>query len=63
MKDKKDSLISLNDKLNTEFDIQKLEKRLETDPLLLGGTDGLLNVSSADCFTCNLNICFNCGEF
>lgn len=35
--DEKDELVSLNDKLYDEFYVQELEKRLETDPLVVGG--------------------------
>ncbi|WP_455761937.1 hypothetical protein [Phocaeicola coprophilus] len=41
---KKDKeLVSLNP-ASTEFDLQKLEERLETDPLML---DGLLNIATS----------------
>lgn len=36
MRKEKDELISLNSEI-TEFDLQQLEERLETDPLAVGG--------------------------
>lgn len=56
-----DFLISLNKDPLTDFSIQKLEDRLETDPLYFGNPlDGAIQLD-AECFTCNL--CFSCGEF
>ncbi len=50
-------LISLNEKLNTEFSIHQLEERLETDPLMFGNPlDASVQMSNADCFT--LVVCF-----
>lgn len=58
----KDLIVSLNQKLTTEFSIQQLEERLETDPLLLGNPmEASIQLNSAGCFTCTL--CFSCGEF
>lgn len=39
-KKEKEELISMNAKFS-EFDLQKLEERLETDPLAVGGLLGL----------------------
>ena len=36
MKQKKEELVSLNSEV-TEFELQELESRLETDPLAVGG--------------------------
>lgn len=60
MNQEKDELVSLNSEL-TEFSLQELEQRLETDPLAVGG---LLNIASSnevssstiqlmDCEQCN----------
>lgn len=43
-KNKKEELVSLNSEF-TEFNLQELEQRLETDPLAVGG---LLNLTSSD---------------
>lgn len=40
----KKEIVPVNSEL-TEFDLQELEQRLETDPLAIGG---LLNLSSTD---------------
>lgn len=40
---KNNELVSLNP-VSTEFDLQRLEERLETDPLMV---DGLLSVATA----------------
>lgn len=50
-------LDSLNEKLYDDFYLEKLEKRLETDPLLHSGLFGMLSddmapVEPLDCF-CN----------
>lgn len=60
MRKKNDLIIPLNEELMTEFAIQQLEERLETDPLLLGNpVDASVQLSSStDCFTCHL--CFTC---
>lgn len=60
---KKKSMIPLNEDLTTEFTIQQLEERLETDPLLGGDMADLFSQSNLDCFTCTLTICFTCTEF
>lgn len=53
---KEKSIISLNQDLNSEFMIQELEQRLETDPLFaLNPTDLSSGVSS----TCGLVACFS----
>lgn len=60
MNQEKNELVSLNSEL-TEFSLQELEQRLETDPLAVGG---LLNIASSnevssstiqllDCEQCN----------
>jgi hypothetical protein len=36
-KEEEIKLISMNEKLYSDFSIEELEQRLETDPLLLGG--------------------------
>lgn len=62
MKKEKDLIVFLNEKLTTEFSIQQLEERLETDPLLLGNpVEASIQLNSADCFDCTM--CFTCGEF
>ncbi len=66
MERKKDecAMTSLNEKLTTEFSIQQLEERLETDPLLLGNPlDASIQMNAADCLTCTFTVCFTCGEF
>lgn len=54
-------MVSLNSEFS-EFNLQKLEERLETDPLAIGG---LLDVSSSmnDDFTSDLARCteYSCG--
>lgn len=53
---KEKGIISLNQELNSEFMIQELEQRLETDPLFaLNPTDLSPEVSSA----CVLTVCFS----
>ncbi len=42
------ALVPLNDELYTEFSVQELEERLETDPMMFAG----LAVQGADCFEC-----------
>lgn len=44
MNQEKEELVSLNSEL-TEFSLQELEQRLETDPLAVGG---LLNIASSN---------------
>lgn len=58
-----DEMKSLNRDLLTEFTVNELENRLETDPMLIGNPiDASLQFSSeAECFTCVL--CFACGDF
>jgi hypothetical protein len=53
---KSEELISLNEDLHSEFRIQQLESRLETDPLLFA--DFFISESFADdiCYS-DLNIC------
>ncbi len=51
-------LVSLNDELMSEFRLTELEKRLETDPLVVANPiDGMDEVTA--CFTCND---FSCPE-
>lgn len=45
-------MISLNDDLLTDFVIEGLETRLETDPLVFGGLFNDGGIQTADCF-CN----------
>lgn len=57
-------LISLNSELS-EFDLQQLEQRLETDPLAIGG---LLDFASSDDLSQSVKImssneCGSCGWF
>lgn len=59
MEKKKVNLTSLNQELNSEFMIQELEQRLETDPLFsLTPTDLTSQVTPA----CVLVVCFACIE-
>ncbi len=60
---KKKSMIPLNEDLTTEFTIQQLEERLETDPLLGGEMADLFSQSNLDSLACTLTICFTCTEF
>lgn len=54
------ALVSLNDDLYTEFSIQELEQRLETDPLMFAG----IAVQGADCFDCpKLKDCDLCIDY
>lgn len=59
-----EELVSLNEELHTEFEIQELEQRLETDPLMVAAllADGcsLSDVCNADQSTfnyCEFNLC------
>lgn len=60
MRKMKNEIVPMNSEL-TEFDLQELEQRLETDPLAVGGilnlsaTDdsSLLDVSANDCEHCS----------
>lgn len=49
-------MVSLNSEFS-EFDLQKLEERLETDPLAIGG---LLDISSS---SMNVDAYSSCNEF
>ncbi len=61
---KKDELMkSLNDEIMTEFQVNQLEERLETDPLMIGNALDASIPLETDCFTCSLCFCFSCGEF
>lgn len=60
----KGELISLNSELS-EFDLQQLEQRLETDPLAIGG---LLDLASSDDLSQSVRImssneCGSCSWF
>lgn len=61
MKKSKDELVSLNSEF-TEFDLQALESRLETDPLAVGGlldlatTNDPLDVSMISDCECNCGV-------
>ena len=46
--DEKDELVSLNDKLYDEFYVQELEKRLETDTLVVGGLLDFFSATESD---------------
>jgi hypothetical protein len=58
MKQKKEELVSLNSEV-TEFELQELESRLETDPLAVGGLVDMISTgntsfdlaSSDECYT------------
>lgn len=50
--DKQTEMMSLNDDLLTDFVVEGLEVRLETDPLMLGGLFPDEGIQTADCF-CN----------
>lgn len=50
--EKQTEMISLNDDLLNDFVVEGLEKRLETDPLMLGGLFSDGGIQTADCF-CN----------
>lgn len=60
----KGDLISLNSELS-EFELQQLEQRLETDPLAIGG---LLDLASSDDLSQSVRVmssneCGDCGWF
>ena len=62
MRQTSDELVSLNETLNSEFTVQELEERLETDPLMLATP---LDVATNEenigiCSGCLFN--FSCGE-
>lgn len=52
---------SLNENILDEFRINELEKRLETDPMLLGNPLDASMLSNS--FDCTLTLCFSCTEF
>lgn len=58
-----DFVQSMNENINSEMYLEELEKRLETDPMLLGNpADASIQLASDfDCFSCT--ICFSCSEF
>lgn len=45
MKQKKEELVSLNSEV-TEFELQELESRLETDPLAVGGLVDMISTGN-----------------
>lgn len=49
-------MVSLNSKFS-EFDLQELEERLETDPLAIGGLLDMTHASSS------IGVTYNCSEF
>lgn len=51
-------LISLNSEL-TEFNVQELEQRLETDPLAVGGLLNIITTDDSSLFTADS--CEHCG--
>lgn len=57
--DEQSDLVSLTDKLYTEFSIEVLEERLETDPLMLSG---LFNEITPFCDQCKKGN-FDCDTF
>ena len=61
MEKKENDFISLNKEINTDFLLEQLENRKETDPLFLGNPLGAITELGTACFTCSL--CFTCGEF
>ena len=62
---KGNELIPLNENLYSEFSLEKLEERMETDPLTLGSmfgeVDSVDSTSEAGCFTLCIGN-FNCTE-
>ncbi len=67
---KRDELVSLNDNLLTEFSVQELEQRLETDPLifsaLLDARSGFECPDLEKCkplIICDHNGCSECTDF
>lgn len=58
---KKDELTPLNEKLYNEFSLEKLEERLETDPLMIGdlmGNDDSSIEPACFIYACKTNSCF-----
>lgn len=57
-------LVPLTDKLYTEFSIELLEERLETDPLMLTGLFSEITPFCVQCkrgtFQCEDTYCLNC---
>lgn len=45
-------IVSLNDELQSEFAVQELEQRLETDPILVGSITGGSEGTMEDCTLC-----------
>lgn len=62
-KKKKDELMPLNENLYNEFSLEKLEERLETDPLVIGDLIGEQDVDSTT--FCLFQTCVgkDCNEF
>lgn len=66
MKQKKEELVSLNSEV-TEFELQELESRLETDPLAVGSLVDMISTgntsfdlaSSDECTHCSGNVSCN----
>ena len=58
-----DEMQSLNEGLWTDFSVEELESRLETDPMLMGNPlDASVEFTEGgECFTCTMG--FTCGEF
>lgn len=62
-KNLKEELVSLNSELS-EFDLQQLEERLETDPLAVGGLVDLASTNDLSQLAsrmedCECNICWD----
>lgn len=53
-------LVSLNSEL-TEFNVQELEQRLETDPLAVGGLLDIITTDDSSLFAADS--CEKCGGF
>lgn len=64
---KSDELISLNENLYNEFSLEKLEERLETDPLVVIAdltNDGSAETTGICPWKCIGKDCeFSCGDF
>ena len=55
-------LVPLVDKLYTDFSIEVLEERLETDPLLLSGLFDEFTPHCGQCKKSELSCSSNCGQ-
>ncbi len=56
-------LVSLNDELMSEFRISELEKRLETDPLVVANPIDGVGEDGTDCLICTDKYIYCSGQY